>query len=85
MNTSNQATPGKAAPLAFLTVFLFLTPYLPPENRMDGRTDTDTQTTWKTCLSVCQIEGNGGKGWEVRWDARDGLLLFPLPWSGLSS
>ena len=28
-------------------------PYLPPENRMDGWTDTDTQTTWKTCLSVC--------------------------------
>lgn len=51
----------------------------------DRQTLTPKQPGKPVCLSVCPTEGNGGKGWEVRWDARDSLLLSPLPRSGLSS
>lgn len=59
----NKATPGKLCLSTFLPAPLLFTSYLPPKNDVDGQTDADTQTTWKTSLSVCSKEGNGGKGW----------------------
>lgn len=51
--TLQRGNPWKTVPFTFLPAPLLLTPYLPPKGRMDGQTDADTQTAWKTSLSVC--------------------------------